>query len=216
MEAEERSSPKKQGATMAELRSVRKSSGGKGDRAITGPAPWPAAGGKHEYVAHILEDTPPNARKALQPAEDTEEGAEEKATMEDEEVMTSPSAPLTQDLCAVMDMTATDNDGFETTDTSKEINLLKDKDKTIRRQRPQGEEEEEGTANARSRSRPQPPKGEPPSPQYPQNKRSLKGARSDPDDAKHLSEYFKQSNDLVTGKAWNNWKNDDKDIAVSP
>ena len=50
MEAEERSKPKKQGATMAELGSVKKAAEEKGTGAITGPAPWPAAGGKHEYV----------------------------------------------------------------------------------------------------------------------------------------------------------------------
>ena len=136
MEAEEKCKTKKQEATEAERGSVKKTG------AITGPAPWPAAGGKHEYIAHILEDTPPNARKALQPAEDTEAGAGEKETMKDEEAMTSPGVPLTQDLCEFMDLTVTDNDGLETADNSRQIDLIKVKDKTIRRQRPQSEEEE--------------------------------------------------------------------------
>ena len=110
---------------------------------------------------------------------------------------------LTKELQEVVDMTTTDNDGHETIDTSNKIDLRKDTERTTRKQRVQKEEEEGGTT--RSRSRPQPPKGAPPAPQHPQHKRSLKGARSNPNDEKHLAELFTQGDDLVTGKAWNSW-----------
>jgi hypothetical protein len=165
--------------------------GAGGSKPTTPPAPWPTAtkkgeegkknGKQTEYVQNVLKDTPPNARQVLRPAGDTEEGTGERATVEDKEEEGTPfSGQLTQDLCEIMDMSATDNDGKETVDNSKEISLLKDKDKPIRKQRGQNDEEDEGTANARSISRPQPPKVSPPCPQPPHSKRTLKGTRSDP------------------------------------
>ena len=69
MEAEEKCKTKKQEATEAER-------GKKG--AIKGPAPWPAAGGKREYIAHVLEDTPLTLAKRCSLGKTRRWGTEER------------------------------------------------------------------------------------------------------------------------------------------
>ena len=129
--------------------------------------------------------------------------------MAEEEESGTPAAtlPLTQELCVIMDMSVTDKDGFEIVDNSREISLLKDNGKHTRRQRTKNEEGEEDGPTERNRSKAQAPKRE-------KIKRTIKGARSDPYDS-NAAKLFKQGNDLVTGAAWNSWREEDKDIEMA-
>ena len=142
-------------------------------------------------MQNILDDPPPNAGHVLQPLEDTAEGGETTMAEGTTEDTAASSGSLKNDICGIMDMSATDNDGQETIDESKEVNILKEKDRLTRRQRAQGEEEEDGdAANERSRSRPQAPNSA-----APRNKRTIKGMRSDPDDDRHATQLLKSEED---------------------
>ena len=149
--------------------------GGKGSQR---PQPWPQK----------ERGTPPQGSTEGKPEENGMNLMEEETMKEDDMSGAEDTYgfDLTKELQEVVDMTTTDNDGHETIDTSNKIDLRKDTERTTRKQRVQ-KEEEEGGETTRSRSRPQPPKGAPPAPQHPQHKRSLKGARSNPNDEKHLA-----------------------------
>ena len=92
-----------------------------------------------------------------------------------------------------MDMSATDHEGFEVVDGSKDDRVhdnmteLSGGNRTTRK-RQQGKEEEEKGAKDRSRSRQQGPSVE----QLQPCKRTPKGSRSDPDDGKHVRQFLEK------------------------
>ena len=117
--------------------------------AVGGPTPWPAAqkaGGKKgatEYIKDVLEDTPINAAQVLVPTDDTESGIQGTEAEQAMSASAISSGPLRADLCDIMDMTATDNDGDMLQDNTMGFAIVKKNDRITRRQRQQGKEEEE-------------------------------------------------------------------------
>ena len=90
------------------------------------PAPWPAQKGATEsvgaeYIQNVLEDPPTNARKVLQPLDETGEAT---AVEENSEDTAGSSESLKIAICDIMDMSATDHEGFEVVDGTKEVDML--------------------------------------------------------------------------------------------